>query len=112
MGTIGADEKTANIRHYMQWLEREKGLHFTTPDEVWAWSVDKIEDFWASLWDYFSIKASKPYETVLVERKMPGAQWFPRGTQLRRTRFPQCHEQPTRRAFQVRSAASDGNLVG
>ncbi len=70
-------KEQANIRLYMQWLAREKGLHFTTPDELWAWSVDKIEDFWASLWDYFQIKASKPYETVLVERKMPGAQWFP-----------------------------------
>ena len=70
-------KEQANIRHYMQWLAREKGLHFTTPDELWAWSVDKIEDFWASQWDYFSIKASKPYESVLVERKMPGAQWFP-----------------------------------
>src|ERR1700680_4454581 len=70
-------KEQANIRHYMQWLAREKGLLFTSPDELWAWSVDKIEDFWASLWDYFHIKASKPYETVLVERKMPGAQWFP-----------------------------------
>jgi acetoacetyl-CoA synthetase len=69
-------KERANIRHYMQWLAREKGLHFTTPDELWAWSVDKIEDFWASLWDFFHIKASRPYESVLVERKMPGAQWF------------------------------------
>jgi acetoacetyl-CoA synthetase len=70
-------KEQANIRRYMQWLEREKGLHFSTPQELWTWSVDKLEDFWASLWDYFHIKASKPYETVLIERKMPGAQWFP-----------------------------------
>src|SRR5579863_372727 len=69
-------KQQANIQHYMQWLQHEKGLYFTTPDELWAWSVDKLEDFWASLWDYFHIKASKPYRTVLVERKMPGAQWF------------------------------------
>jgi acetoacetyl-CoA synthetase len=77
-------KEQANIRRYMQWLEREKGLHFTTPQELWAWSVDKLEDFWVSLWDYFHIKASKPYETVLVERKMPEAQWFP-GAQLNYT---------------------------
>ena len=74
-------QEQANIRQYMQWLAREKGLHFTTPDELWAWSVEKLEDFWASIWDYFHIKASKPYQTVLVERKMPGAQWFT-GAQL------------------------------
>lgn len=65
----------------MQWLEQKRGLHFTGPEELWAWSVDKLEDFWASLWDYFEIQASMPYKTVLVERKMPGAQWFP-GAQL------------------------------
>ena len=66
----------SNMRRYMQWLERERGLHFNTPDELWQWSVDKLEDFWASLWDYFGIIASKPYQTVLAERVMPGAQWF------------------------------------
>ena len=73
-------EKTkqeSNLRKYMQWLEQKRGLHFTGPEELWAWSVDKLEDFWASLWDYFEIQASRPYKTVLVERKMPGAQWFP-----------------------------------
>jgi len=72
-------EKTkqeSNLRKYMQWLEQKRGLRFTGPEELWAWSVDKLEDFWASLWDYFEIQASRPYKTVLVERKMPGAQWF------------------------------------
>src|ERR1700694_5891009 len=73
-------EKTkqeSNLRKYMQWLEQKRGLHFADPEELWAWSVDKLEDFWASMWDYFEIQASRPYKTVLVERKMPGAQWFP-----------------------------------
>lgn len=70
-------KRQSNLAHYMQWLEREQGLHFATPEELWAWSVNRIEDFWASLWEYFHIKASKPYRAVLVERKMPGAQWFP-----------------------------------
>ena len=70
-------KEQSNLTHYTRWLAREKGLHFETPDDLWTWSVEKLEDFWASLWDYFSIQASKPYQTVLVERKMPGAQWFP-----------------------------------
>src|SRR5947208_3943534 len=60
----------------MQWLEREKGVSLHTQEELWEWSVNKLEDFWASLWDFFHIKASKPYTTVLAERKMPGAKWF------------------------------------
>jgi acetoacetyl-CoA synthetase len=67
----------ANVTQYMQWHEREKGLSFKSLAELWQWSVEKLEDFWASLWEYFHIQASKPYTTVLVERKMPGAVWFP-----------------------------------
>ena len=70
-------KQQANLTHYMQWLEREKGLNFQTRDQLWQWSVDHLEDFWASIWEYFHIKASKPYTAVLVERKMPGASWFP-----------------------------------
>lgn len=70
-------KQQANITHYMQWLESERGLHFDDPEKLWEWSVNSLEDFWASLWDYFHIKASRPYRTVLAERKMPGAQWFP-----------------------------------
>jgi acetoacetyl-CoA synthetase len=67
----------SNLRRFMQWLDREKSLHFETPDALWVWSVEKLEDFWAAIWDYFQIQSSKPYTAVLVERKMPGAQWFP-----------------------------------
>ncbi len=69
-------QQQANATEYMHWLEREKGLSFHTRNELWRWSVDSLEDFWASLWEYFAIQASKPYTTVLVERKMPGASWF------------------------------------
>ena len=70
-------KQQANITQYMQWLEHEKGLHFADREALWLWSVTHLEDFWASLWDYFHIQSSHPYSTVLVERKMPGAQWFP-----------------------------------
>jgi acetoacetyl-CoA synthetase len=66
----------ANITAFMNWLKTEKGLSFDTYDRLWDWSVTAIEDFWQSVWEFFQIKASKPYTRVLVERKMPGAQWF------------------------------------
>lgn len=70
-------KQQSNIMKYMKWLESEKGLRFKTRDELWQWSVNNLEDFWASLWDYFSLKASEPYTTVLADRTMPGAKWFP-----------------------------------
>ncbi|HZS79659.1 MAG TPA: acetoacetate--CoA ligase [Ktedonobacteraceae bacterium] len=77
-------KRQSNLVRYMQWLEREKGLHFDSQAALWQWSVEHLEDFWASIWDYFQIQASKPYQAVLVERKMPGAQWFP-GAELNYT---------------------------
>ena len=71
-----AIKQRSNLNRYMQWLAREKGQRFNTPDELWHWSVERLEDFWASLWDYFHIKASRPYQTVLDSHVMPGAQWF------------------------------------
>src|SRR5207302_7412428 len=66
-----------NITRYLQWLEQAKGLCFQTREEVWQWSVTHLEDFWASIWDFFHIKASHPSKTVLTTHTMPNASWFP-----------------------------------
>ena len=70
-------KQQSTLMRYIQWLESTKGLKFHTQEELWEWSVNNLEDFWASIWDFFHIQASKPYSTVLTERKMPGARWFP-----------------------------------
>jgi acetoacetyl-CoA synthetase len=62
---------------YMEWLRGERGLAVETYDELWRWSVDDLEAFWASIWDYFEVEASVPYDSVLGSRAMPGAEWFP-----------------------------------
>ena len=67
----------ATITQYINWLESEQGLSFKNFDSLWQWSVTDIETFWQTLWHFFDIKASKPYTSILSERKMPGAQWFP-----------------------------------
>ena len=46
-------------------------------DELWQWSVSDLEGFWSSIWDFFEIRATTPYERVLGSRAMPGAEWFP-----------------------------------
>ena len=70
-------KRQANVTRYMQWLAQEKGLSFHSREELWQWSVDNLEDFWASIAEYFHVKSSRPYTAVLTERKMPGAVWFP-----------------------------------
>ena len=70
----------ARVTPYMQWLRDERGLSIKTWDDLRAWSVTQIEDFWASLWDYFEIKARTPYETVLTDRDIAKARWFTSAT--------------------------------
>ena len=65
-----------NLTRYMVWLREKKGLDFQNYPDLWRWSVTEIEAFWGSLWEYFSIIASRPYSTVLANREMPGAAWF------------------------------------
>ncbi|MBL7204975.1 MAG: acetoacetate--CoA ligase [Desulfobacteraceae bacterium] len=65
----------ANITNYISWLKQERGLDFEDYDALWEWSVTNIGDFWGSLWDFYEIKASKPY-TKVIEGKMPTARWF------------------------------------
>src|SRR5512139_1359023 len=74
------------ITRYTRWLARERHLQFdpTTPagyDALWRWSVSDLPAFWSSVWDYYDLPATTPRSPVLVEEKMPGAQWFP-GAQL------------------------------
>jgi acetoacetyl-CoA synthetase len=70
-------KENARISDYMEWLKAEKDLSFGNYNELWEWSVTDLEGFWASVWEYCDIKASKPYKRVLGEGAMPGAEWFP-----------------------------------
>lgn len=66
----------AAITRYQRWLRDERGLDFTGYEELWQWSVDELEAFWASIWDFCGVIAHQPYEQVLERRTMPGAHWF------------------------------------
>ena len=53
---------------------REHGLPESYA-ELWRWSVDDIERFWALIWSHYGVSGG--YEEVLADRSMPGARWFP-----------------------------------
>jgi acetoacetyl-CoA synthetase len=66
----------ANLTAYMRWLREQRAVEVADYETLWQWSVGRLEDFWASIWDYFQVRASAPYERVLGRREIPGAQWF------------------------------------
>ena len=66
----------STMTRYIRWLEAERGLSFGDYQALWEWSVAELEEFWASIWEFFEVEASVPYAEVLPERVMPGARWF------------------------------------
>ena len=68
--------KRARLTAYMAWLKKHRSLEFADYNALWQWSIDEVEAFWASIWEYYAIKASAPYKQVLKERKMPRTVWF------------------------------------
>ena len=72
---------SATITRYREWLNETRGLKLEGYPDLWQWSVDELDGFWGSIWEFFEVQASEPYVRVLTTREMPGADWFP-GAQL------------------------------
>ncbi|MFE5479760.1 acetoacetate--CoA ligase [Nocardia sp. NPDC056541] len=72
---------------------------------LWQWSVDDLDGFWGSVWDYFEL-GDRP-GPVLASSEMPGARWFP---EVRLNYVDQVIRQarPDRRA--IVSVAEDGSV--
>jgi acetoacetyl-CoA synthetase len=66
----------ARMTEYMRWLEAERDLGFDGYHDLWRWSVEDLEGFWSSIWDFFAVQADGGYDRVLGSRGMPGAEWF------------------------------------
>jgi acetoacetyl-CoA synthetase len=67
----------SNLTAYTDWLRAERGVDVTTYPEVWQWSVDDLEAFWNSIFDYFDVQYDGERGPALASREMPGAGWFP-----------------------------------
>jgi acetoacetyl-CoA synthetase len=69
--------KNANITRYIKLVNEKYSLNISGYQSLYDWSVKSREDFWASLWEFGGIIASKPYEKVLEDSPtMIGAKWF------------------------------------
>jgi acetoacetyl-CoA synthetase len=83
----------AQITHYMQWLRQWLRQRTVADgpghggaagaagsyDELWRWSVDSLDEFWDSLWDYFAVRGDRGSGPVRSGGPMPvdGLRWFP-----------------------------------
>jgi len=69
--------KQANITRYMDFVNARHGSSFKSYQELYDWAVNNIPAFWASVWDFVEVKASKKYDKVVEDLSVfPGTKWF------------------------------------
>ena len=69
--------KSSNMYRFMGLINENYNQNFTEYDPLYQWSIENIPDFWAAMWEFADIKASKPYDQVIDDvTRMPGAKWF------------------------------------
>ena len=67
----------SRLHHYQQWLAQRHGVQASIYQDLWHWSVNDLEGFWQSIWDYFDVAGDGERVPALESRPMPGARWFP-----------------------------------
>ena len=70
-----ADAST--MAEFERFLKDKRGLTFDDYNAMWDWSVTDLDGFLSAIWEYFDVKASAPYTSVMAKRQMPGAEWCP-----------------------------------
>ncbi len=67
----------ANMTRFIGLVNEKYGLEINSYHQLWNWSVENIPDFWATMWEFAGIKASRGYTEVIDDlSKFPGARWF------------------------------------
>jgi len=75
-------KRQANLTRFISLVNRKYGLALESYADVYRWSIEHIADFWATVWEFAEIKASRRYDEVVDDlHKFPGARWFS-GAQL------------------------------
>jgi len=70
--------KNTEITRFIDFINRTFKLEIKGAKELYEWSISKIEDFWAAMWDFGGIIASKRYDNVVEDLTVfPGTKWFP-----------------------------------
>ena len=69
--------KATNMYRFMHEVKRSHNKDFTDYNALYQWSIENLEAFWAELWKFADIRASRGFDRVIDDpAKMPGARWF------------------------------------
>ncbi len=68
----------ANMARFIDFVNRTCGQQIDSYASLYRWSVDRIPEFWAAVWEFVEVNASRRYDKVVDDvSKFPGAEWFP-----------------------------------
>jgi acetoacetyl-CoA synthetase len=71
-------KREANITRFIEQVNARHQQSLSSYFDLYQWSVENIPEFWATVWDFAVMQASKPYDRVIEDlTKFPGAEWFP-----------------------------------
>lgn len=69
--------KTTEIYRFMQFVNKEYNLNIQNGKELYKWSIEYNELFWASMWYFGGIIYSKKFDAVIEDPNVfPGTKWF------------------------------------
>ncbi|MFC6087579.1 acetoacetate--CoA ligase [Sphaerisporangium aureirubrum] len=61
----------ARITRFAEWAGRGAERY----EDLWRWSVDRPEEFWVGVWEYFSVVGERG-DGPVIEGTMPAVEWF------------------------------------
>ena len=68
----------ANMTKFISFINRKYDIQMDSYWQLYDWSINNIPEFWAAMWDFVNLKASRPYDSVVDDlNRFPGTRWFP-----------------------------------
>lgn len=70
-------KRNAHLTRFIELVNKKHGLYINSYSDLYRWSIENIPGFWATMWEFADIKASRGYDAVVDDlHKFPGAKWF------------------------------------
>ena len=71
-----AAARRTRVAGWMDVVGARYGVELPDYDAAWRWSVEHLDEFWTSVWDFLELIGEGPSGHVLTHVEMPGTRWF------------------------------------
>lgn len=66
----------SNLAQYISFVRTKYNFSGKTYSDLYYWSINNIENFWESIWNYSSLIHSQSYNEILIRKEIYNSQWF------------------------------------